>query len=72
MKTIEVGGSKIEDEGVIAKVTAVVRRIIGAPDYTAYVRHMQQHHPECAMLSEAEFLDEQLTARYSRPGSRCC
>ena len=57
---------------LVDRVNAVVRRIIGAPDYTAYVRHMKQHHPECAVLSEAEFLDEQLTARYSRPGSRCC
>lgn len=67
---IEDRGSKIET--TFARVNAVVRRIIGAPDYMAYLRHMQQHHPECAVLSEAEFLDEQLTARYSRPGSRCC
>lgn len=57
---------------LVDRVNAVVRRIIGAPDYTAYVRHMKEHHPECTLLTEAEFLDEQLTARYSRPGSRCC
>lgn len=57
---------------LVDAVSAVIRRIIGAPDYTAYLRHMRLHHPECAVLSEAEFLDEQLTARYSRPGSRCC
>ena len=57
---------------VMARVNAVVRCVIGAPDYTAYVRHMNEHHPGCALLSEGEFLDEQLTARYSTPGSRCC
>jgi uncharacterized short protein YbdD (DUF466 family) len=72
MTAIEVGGSKIEGESVIARVTAVVRRIIGAPDYSAYVKHMSVHHPECVLLSETEFLDERLTARYSTPGSRCC
>jgi uncharacterized short protein YbdD (DUF466 family) len=55
-----------------ARVSGVIRRIIGAPDYTAYVRHMQVHHAGCAVLTQAEFLDEQLTARYSTPGSRCC
>jgi uncharacterized short protein YbdD (DUF466 family) len=59
-------------ETTLARVNAVVRRIIGAPDYSAYVRHMKDHHPECTPLTEIEFLDEQLTARYSRPGSRCC
>jgi uncharacterized short protein YbdD (DUF466 family) len=57
---------------LLERVNAVVRRIIGAPDYSGYVQHMQLHHPECAVLSQAEFLDEQLTARYSTPGSRCC
>ncbi|HEY2850476.1 MAG TPA: YbdD/YjiX family protein [Gemmatimonadaceae bacterium] len=72
MTTIEVQGSKIEDESVIARVSAVIRRVIGAPDYSAYLRHQKAKHPECTVMSEAEFLDEQLTARYSRPGSRCC
>ena len=65
-------GPKTENEGLLARVNAVVRRVIGAPDYSAYVRHMVTHHPECAVMGEAEFLDEQLTARYSTPGSRCC
>ena len=36
-----------------ARVNAVVRRIIGAPDYAAYVRHVTEHHPECTPLTEA-------------------
>ena len=65
-------GSAGAHASVLARVNAVIRRIIGAPDYTAYVRHMSEHHPECRLLTQAEFLDEQLTARYSTPGSRCC
>jgi uncharacterized short protein YbdD (DUF466 family) len=74
----EIRGPKTEDrngiahQSVLARVNAVVRRIIGAPDYAAYVKHMSEHHPECQLLTQAEFLDEQLTARYSTPGSRCC
>jgi uncharacterized short protein YbdD (DUF466 family) len=56
----------------MARANAVIRRIIGAPDYSAYLAHMSSHHPGCAVLTQAEFLDEQLTARYSTPGSRCC
>jgi len=59
-------------EGRLARVSAVVRRVIGAPDYSGYLRHMREHHPECKVMSEAEFFSDQLTARYSRPGSRCC
>jgi uncharacterized short protein YbdD (DUF466 family) len=57
---------------LLERVNAVIRRIIGAPDYSAYIAHMSARHPECVVLTQAEFLDEQLTARYSTPGSRCC
>ncbi len=50
----------------------VLRTIIGVPDYDRYLRHMQRHHPECTVLSRADFATERLTARYTRPGSRCC
>jgi len=51
---------------------AVVRTVIGVPDYDRYVRHMRARHPECALLTPAEFSRERLEARYRRPGSRCC
>jgi uncharacterized short protein YbdD (DUF466 family) len=68
----EVRSPKSENAGFLTRANAIVRRIIGAPDYSAYLAHMSAHHPECAVLTQAEFLDEQLTARYSTPGSRCC
>jgi uncharacterized short protein YbdD (DUF466 family) len=57
---------------VVANVLVVVRRVVGAPDYDLYLRHMSEHHPECAALTERQFRDERLAARYSQPGSRCC
>lgn len=56
----------------LARVAATVRRIIGAPDYAAYVAHVRACHPGREPLSEREFIDERLAARYERPGSRCC
>jgi uncharacterized short protein YbdD (DUF466 family) len=57
---------------LLARCAAVVRRIIGAPDYAAYVAHVRTHHPDREPLGEREFLAERLSARYERPGSRCC
>ncbi|MFA6166570.1 MAG: YbdD/YjiX family protein [Gemmatimonadaceae bacterium] len=57
---------------VARRVAAVIRRIIGVPDYDAYVAHVRAHHPGQDVLSERDFHREQLAARYSRPGSRCC
>jgi uncharacterized short protein YbdD (DUF466 family) len=54
------------------RVLAIVRTIIGVPDYEYYLRHMRARHPECAVLTQGEFARQRLEARYSRPGSRCC
>jgi uncharacterized short protein YbdD (DUF466 family) len=56
----------------VARLVALVRRIIGAPDYAAYLAHARAHHPDRAPLSEREFVAERLAARYERPGARCC
>ena len=56
----------------IARIVPVVRRIIGVPDYDTYVRHMAVRHPSEAPLSERDFAEERMTAKYSKPGQRCC
>ena len=58
--------------GLLARIGATIRFIIGAPDYAAYLEHQRTHHPDCALLSEEEFVADRLAARYQRPGSRCC
>jgi uncharacterized short protein YbdD (DUF466 family) len=54
------------------RLAAILRRIIGAPDYAAYVAHVRAQHPGCEPMSEREFLAERLTAQYERPGAKCC
>lgn len=56
----------------MTRTTAVVRRIIGVPDYDRYAEHMRTHHPERAVLSREQFAKECLDKRYNQPGSRCC
>ncbi len=58
--------------GWLARVGAIVRRIIGAPDYETYVKHVRECHPEREPMSEQEFVAERLSSRYEKPGSRCC
>ena len=56
----------------LARLAAIVRRIIGAPDYAAYVAHVRACHPEREPMGEREFVAERLNSRYEKPGSRCC
>ena len=49
-----------------------VRRIIGAPDYEAYLARHQQIHPEAPPMSEKEFFRFAMDRRYSKASPRCC
>ena len=51
---------------------AVIRRIIGAPDYDRYLLHVTRRHPGTTPLTREEFARDALARRYDRPGSRCC
>lgn len=59
-------------QGVAHRVGDVIRQIIGAPNYDAYLAHVREHHPDRTPLTEDEFRLERLSARYSKPGNRCC
>jgi uncharacterized short protein YbdD (DUF466 family) len=59
-------------QGVARRVGNVIRQIIGAPNYDAYIAHVREHHPDQTPLTEDAFRRERLNARYSKPGSRCC
>lgn len=54
------------------RMAAVVRRMIGVPDYETYLRHMRERYPECTPIDQKTFERERLTARYKATGSRCC
>ena len=48
------------------------RRMIGVPDYAAYLRHQRAHHPETTPLDYAAFFARAQAARYRGTGGRCC
>lgn len=56
----------------LGRTTSTLNRIIGAPDYDAYLAHETQCHPDRPPLSRDEFVKQRLEDRYSRPGARCC
>lgn len=56
----------------LVRATNVLRRIIGAPDYSTYLAHRRRYYPTCPVLTEKEFYQQRLEDRYARPGSRCC
>ena len=51
---------------------ALVRKVIGVPDYETYRQHMQRCHPEQEPMTESEFAEDRLVNKYSKPGQRCC
>ncbi len=56
----------------LKQALAIVRRIIGVPDYEGYVAHVRDRHPGEIPLSRVEFERRCLEDRYNRPGTRCC
>jgi uncharacterized short protein YbdD (DUF466 family) len=48
------------------------RRMIGVPDYAAYLRHARERHPEQVPLDYAAFFARAQSARYRGTGGRCC
>ena len=58
--------------GWLRQFAAVIRRVIGVPDYEHYLAHARQCHPGVAPMSPDAFAAEVLVQRYERPGSRCC
>ena len=52
-------------------VTAA-RRVIGVPDYDAYIAHLRIRHPEKSLPTRAEFFAERQQVRYAGGAGRCC
>ncbi len=60
------------DAGRWGRFLSGFKRIVGMPDYPGYLQHMAERHPGCAVLSEREFFEAQVNARYGNGASRCC
>jgi uncharacterized short protein YbdD (DUF466 family) len=56
----------------LSHLAPFLRRLAGMPDYQAYREHMRVRHPGCRVLSEREYFDDFLNARYGSGVSRCC
>ncbi len=56
----------------LAFFSQAVKRIIGAPDYEAYLARHRQVHPEVPPMSEKEFFRFAIDRRYSKASPRCC
>lgn len=54
------------------RLVRVVRRILGMPDYEAYVAHLRATHPGCPVPSERQYFEEFVRAKYSGGPTRCC
>lgn len=54
------------------RVDNVIRPILVAPSHDACLAYVRGHHPDRTPPTETECRLEQLSARYARPGSRCC
>jgi uncharacterized short protein YbdD (DUF466 family) len=56
----------------MTRLLQAIRRIAGMPDYEHYLAHCRQKHPGEPVLSEREFYERHIEARYAGAGSRCC
>ena len=56
----------------LRRAAAVVRRVVGVPDYERYVAHVHECHPGTEPMSRRQFEESRLYDKYSRPGQRCC
>lgn len=51
-----------------------MRLMVGVPEYSTYVDHMKNAHPDQPIMSCAEFYRDRQEARYGAKGrlNRCC
>lgn len=51
-----------------------MRLMVGLPEYSTYLAHMESTHPQQPVMSYEEFFRERQEARYGASGKmgRCC
>jgi uncharacterized short protein YbdD (DUF466 family) len=55
-----------------SRALAALKRVLGMPDYAAYLAHLRSEHPDCPEPTEREFYDQYVRSRYGDGASRCC
>lgn len=58
----------------LTRLHKLVKAVIGAPNYDAYLAHHRAAHPDEPVMSEAEFFRYAIDRRYNKKGGgmRCC
>ena len=49
-----------------------MRLMVGIPEYSTYVTHMEKTHPEQTPMTYEEFFRERQEARYGAGAGKCC
>jgi uncharacterized short protein YbdD (DUF466 family) len=49
-----------------------LRLMVGLPEYSAYVAHMRNEHPDQPVMTYQEFFRERQSARHGGKVGRCC
>ncbi len=56
----------------LSRLRSSLKRVLGMPDYQGYLDHAARCHPDRPALTEREFYQRHLAARYGGGGLRCC
>lgn len=58
----------------LRQLSQSMRLMVGVPEYSTYVAHMRNAHPDLPVMSHEEFFRERQEARYGGKGrlNRCC
>ncbi|SMO41172.1 YbdD/YjiX family protein [Propioniciclava tarda] len=70
-------GVRSDDEGtplarLFAGTTQFLKGISGLDAYERYLRHQAAHHPDAAVLGEADFWRSRWANEEKNPKARCC
>lgn len=49
-----------------------LRLMVGMPEYSTYVTHMRNKHPDKPLMSYQQFFGERQAARFNSKVGRCC
>ena len=66
------GSLWLRTSGTVQRCLTTFRRVVGMPDYAAYLEHLAQRHPDWPVPSEREFFQLYVESRYGGGASRCC
>jgi len=65
-------GDRARAGDTVRRALTALRRVLGMPDYRAYLAHLRAAHPERPVPTEREFYEEYVRARYADGPTRCC